>query len=63
MLMLGHTGIVFTWLWAVKKLDDMHGSELAMVNDPHALAQAEDAKAKAAAEGEEEGLGGAPAAA
>lgn len=48
----------------MKKLDDMHGSELAMVNDPHALAQAEDAKAKeAAAAGEEEGLGGAPAAA
>ena len=37
----------------------MHGSELAMVNDPHALAQAEDAKAaKEAADAEgEEGLG------
>jgi AAA family ATP:ADP antiporter len=65
MLMVGHTGIVFMWLWAVKKLDDMHGSELAMVNDPHALAQAEDAKAaKEAADAKgEEGLGGAPAAA
>ena len=59
MLMLGHTGIVFMWLWAVKKLDDMHGSELAMVNDPHALAEAEDAKAAAAAAGKGEGEGGA----
>ena len=57
MLMLGHTGIVFMWLWAVKKLDDMHGSELAMVNDPHASAEAEDAEA-AAAKGEGEGGGG-----
>lgn len=58
MLMLGHTAIVFFWLWAVKKLDDMHGSELAMVNDPHALAEAEDAKAAAAAKAEGEGGGG-----
>ena len=35
-LMIGHTGIVIMWLWAVKRLDNMHGSELEMMSDdPH----------------------------
>ena len=30
-LMLGHTSIVIMWLWAVKRLDSMHGAELEKV--------------------------------
>ena len=45
------------WLWAVKRLDDMHGDELQkMNNDPHGAEEKEDA-AKADGEGGE----GAPA--
>ena len=32
-LMIGHTYIVIMWLWAVKRLDKMHGAELEMMED------------------------------
>ena len=34
-LMFAHTGNVIWCLWAVKRLDNMHGAELEMMDDPH----------------------------
>ena len=57
-LLIGHTFIVVLWLWAVKRLDDMHGDELQkMNNDPHGAEGEKEDAAKADGEGGE----GAPA--
>lgn len=57
-LMIGHSFIVVLWLWAVKRLDVMHGAELEkMHDDPHGANGVEEDAAKA----DGEGGGGAPA--
>ena len=32
-LMIGHSAVVVMWLWAVKRLDDMHGAELEKMHE------------------------------
>ena len=52
-LMLSHTAVVVAWLWAVQKLDRMHGAELEIIENPHG-------GKKKGEEGEDGGAAGSP---
>ena len=51
-LMIGHSAVVVMWLWAVKRLDDMHGAELEKM---HEEAPSENEKRGGESDGESAG--------